>query len=163
MLLCGLCVNSLNILFWDLRVLLPRCLSSGDPGISLWNEGQPCFVYRNREAARGGGGWTAVSGPTVHPKLQLFGRRSLPGRYTKCTLKCWVRRQHQFQSLQNHRWSVRQETRRATLTGHQAPPPPRSLGLPLTRVQLPGLWADVIIVVFRAENRSSSQNGLLLQ
>lgn len=35
--------------------------------------------------------------------------------------------------------------------------------LPLTQAQLPGLWADVIIVVFRAENRSLSQNGLSLQ
>lgn len=35
--------------------------------------------------------------------------------------------------------------------------------LPLTQVQLPGLWADVIIVVFHAENRSLGQNGLSLQ
>ncbi len=53
-----------------------------------------------------------------------FERRDLPGCCTNCTLMCWVRRQQQFQSLQNHRWSVRLEPPRATLTGYSPPPFP---------------------------------------
>ncbi len=165
MLLCGLCVNSLHILFWDLCGFLPFCLSSGEPGISLWDEDQCHFVYRKerqREKDREGEGRWANALAWVHILSCTFEWHNLPECYTNCTTRRWVRRQQRLQSLQSHRWSVRHEPQCATLTGHPNPHPP-SLGLPLTWVQLPGLWTDVIIVVFRAENRNPSQNGLLLQ
>lgn len=65
MLLCGLCVNSFNILFRDLRGFLPFCLSSGDPGISLWAVGQHHFVYRKK-------GQAEERGPRPHPKLHFL-------------------------------------------------------------------------------------------
>lgn len=107
MLLCGLCVNSINILFRDLRGFLPFCLSSGDPGISLWAVGQHHFVYRKKQQAE-------ERGPRPHPKLHfLCGETCQDGALT-CI---WKREQH-FQPLENRRWSVKLEPWHATLTGH---------------------------------------------
>lgn len=88
MLLCGLCVNSPNILFWDLRGFLPFCLSSGDPGISQCVEGQRRFVYRKERRREGVG----RCGPECACILNCpFERRDGPGCYTNCTLKRWVK------------------------------------------------------------------------
>lgn len=124
MLLCGLCVNSLNILFWDLRGFLPFCLSSGDPGISFQHPAQLCIQERERERKTEREGRWVSAWACTHPKLLFWVWRDLPGCYTNCTLKRWVRRQQQFQSLQNHRWSVRLEPRHTTLTGHSPTPQP---------------------------------------
>lgn len=68
-------------------------------------------------------------GPALRPESTCilnwytFEQQDLPRCYANCTLQHQVKRQQQFQSLQNHRWSVRLEPRRATLTGHPPTPP----------------------------------------
>lgn len=151
MLLCGLCVNSINILFRDLRGFLPFCLSSGDPGISLWAVGQHHFVYRKKQQAE-------ERGPRPHPKLHfLCGETCQDGALT-CI---WKREQH-FQPLENRRWSVKLEPWHATLTGH--PPSTRPTPSPKTVTDLGPARRDLNQwSCFLDKNRRNGQSGLLLQ
>lgn len=78
----------------------------------------------------------------------------MPEWHTNCILEC----DQQFQPLQKHRQSVKLELWCALAGQHchprNSPLPTRLL---LTQVQLPRLWADVTIVVFRAEKRSPAK------